>query len=82
MPKPEEEKSDETSMSSDGELDDDEELKLCETCYEEYPARKFFALECGHEFCKACMREHLKSNIMDGKVLRIPCMMANCDKEF
>ena len=65
---------DKTSAESDGELLDGEEAVLCDICYEEWPPSKFFGLSCGHNFCKACMREHLKSNIMDGKIIKIPCM--------
>ena len=76
------EEEDKSSEDSDAQLLDGEQPNLCDICYEEYPPTKFFGLSCGHEFCKACMREHLKSNIMDGKIIKIPCMMADCSLEF
>ena len=78
----EDKKDDEESEESDYELQDGEEMRLCDICYEEYPASRFFGLKCGHQFCKLCMKDHLKANILDGNVIRIPCMMDGCEEEF
>jgi hypothetical protein len=60
----------------------EEETKMCDSCYEEYPESEFFGLSCDHKFCKECLSENLNSNIAEGKVIKIPCMMHGCDQEF
>ena len=38
---------------------------------------------CQHnKFCKNCMGDHLRSNIEDGKVVKLRCMAFDCDAEF
>ena len=51
-----------------------EKLQLCDICYEEKPANTFFGLSCSHKFCKDCLSEHLETNIVNGLILKIPCM--------
>lgn len=55
---------------------------LCDICYEEKPLKEFFGLSCNHKFCKSDMSEHLETNIMNGQVLKIPCMQHGCTVEF
>lgn len=37
----------------------------CNICYENYEKEKFVKLNCGHEFCKDCMKQSLKNVITD-----------------
>ena len=59
-----------------------EKQKCCDICYEEQPSDQFFGLYCGHLFCKICLSEHLETNIMNGQVVKIPCMQHGCQVEF
>ena len=61
---------------------DDEEVLYCEICYEEVTKNELFGLACKHAFCKECMKDHLESNIKEGKVIKIPCMQVGCEEEF
>jgi E3 ubiquitin-protein ligase RNF144 len=33
-------------------------------------------------FCRYCLSHNLESNITEGKVVNIPCMMHGCSEEF
>ena len=58
-------------------------MRTCEICYEEMPEDQFFGLAgCDHEYCKDCLADYLLTNIKDGNVMQIPCMMAGCDQTF
>jgi hypothetical protein len=58
-----------------------EDLEECDICCEERPKSQFFGLKCEHSFCKTCLADHLKANIEDGKVKKIPCMQGGGCKE-
>lgn len=39
--------------------------------------------KCTHDkFCRNCMADHLRSNVEDGRVVKIKCMAFKCDEEF
>ena len=54
----------------------------CEICYEEVNESQMFGLKCDHRFCKDCLSGHLETNIQDGNVIKIACMMVGCKEEF
>ena len=59
------------------------EKLICEICYEEYESMDdFFTLKCGHSYCKACVTDHLSSNITEGSVVRIACLDYTCETQF
>jgi hypothetical protein len=43
-----------------------ENYLLCDICYEEKELSEFFGLSCNQNFCKACLEEHLGTNIENG----------------
>lgn len=57
-------------------------MKTCDICYEEYGPKEFFGLKCEHNFCKTCLSDHLETNIVNGQVIKIPCMQHGCSEEF
>ena len=48
-----------------GEDEVDEDGELCMTCFNSYPADKFFGLGCAHRFCMNCIRKYLKVELLD-----------------
>jgi len=58
------------------------ELVMCELCYNEERKIDFFALNCGHSFCKYCHEDFLSSQIEQGKVMNMGCMQNGCDEEY
>ena len=54
------------------------EQRMCDVCYEESEQSTFFGLKCKHDYCQECIKDHLESNIKDGNVMNIPCLMAGC----
>lgn len=42
-----------------------EEKCECNICYDMYEKQKFIKLECGHEFCKDCIKQSLQNDIRD-----------------
>ena len=57
-------------------------MRTCDVCYEESDETSFFGLKCKHDYCQECMKDHLDSNIQDGNVMEIPCMMVGCSITF
>jgi len=57
-------------------------MQTCDICYEERPVSQFFGLSCEHKFCKVCLSDHLETNILNGQVVKIPCMQHGCAVEF
>ena len=41
--------------------DDMEEKCECNICYDEHEKKKFIKLDCGHEFCKDCIKQSLQN---------------------
>ena len=44
-------------------LDSGEAERLCDVCMDEKPSSQFFALSCGHYFCRSCWEDHLASAV-------------------
>ena len=53
----------------------------CQVCYEEdYLVAALN--DCEHKFCESCIKEHLTSNITNGKAISIKCMEHGCNSRF
>jgi len=51
----------------------------CEICLEEIPEDKMYKIQpCGHQYCYNCIKDHIKSNIAQGKEI-VLCPEAGCD---
>jgi hypothetical protein len=35
----------------------------CSICYEEVPKNLFVKINCGHQFCKDCMKQHIQNSL-------------------
>jgi len=58
----------------------------CGICWEETPRENFIIAPCGHNFCNDCLKQHYRTKIMQGDVLRVPCPHVDdnnfpCDRE-
>ena len=51
-----------------------EVMETCQVCYEEVRKEDMRFLACNHRFCKDCVKEHIESNIQQGKAITIRCM--------
>ena len=51
-------------------------------CYEEYYLSNMIGLNCDHKFCVDCVKEHLSSNIQQGKAIAIRCMEQGCQERY
>ncbi|CAD8194155.1 unnamed protein product [Paramecium octaurelia] len=67
------EKSDDPSLTSKG-------YKECQICLSFRQVHQF--LPCQHEFCRSCISEYLKENIVRGNVLVILCPNSDCTQQF
>jgi len=59
----------------------------CGICWDEKDKEKIFLAPCGHFYCNECLKQHYKTKIMDGDVLRLPCPYVDdrnlpCDREI
>lgn len=52
-----------------------EETCECNICYENYDMKEFISLNCGHEFCKECIKNSLKNE----KKMMPSCAMCRAD---
>ena len=41
-----------------------------------------FGLSCGHLQCKYCIQDYLMVKVIEGSVIKIPCMEAGCHMEY
>ena len=55
---------------------------MCQTCFEERPDDNFYALACGHRFCKECIRATLKQKVADNKVIGVKCLQFGCKEVY
>ena len=54
----------------------------CNVCYEEVLKIHMVSLNCEHEFCYYCVKDHITSNVDSGKAITIKCMEANCPERY
>jgi hypothetical protein len=61
-----------------------EDINLCRICFSTKMQEGInkVSSNCGHEFCKNCVQTYLQTNIMNGRVLSIPCLYGGCEKRF
>mmetsp|Transcript_9734 Transcript_9734/g.14675 ORF Transcript_9734/g.14675 Transcript_9734/m.14675 type:complete len:568 (+) Transcript_9734:817-2520(+) len=52
----------------------------CTVCWDD--TTDFSTMPCSHEFCNECIRQHLESNLKEGKSFDILCMDQNCTTLF
>ena len=63
-------------------VENQENLDLCEICYENKPNDFFYELQtCNHKFCKDCLAKYLLQKINSSNVLKILCP-SECGKEI
>jgi Zinc finger, C3HC4 type (RING finger) len=54
----------------------------CSVCYMEHPTKDNIAyLECGHYFCRGCLKEYFNFMIMNGKASKIKRPNSECKTE-
>jgi len=58
------------------------DMVTCGICFDDLPGDKIHNAPCGHFYCVDCLRMHYKVKIMDGDVLRLPCVEPGCDREI
>jgi hypothetical protein len=65
-------------------LDDFEDESICRICFDNklIDQMKICLMPCNHQFCRNCVYNHLRINIINGKVLDIPCLYGGCPKTF
>jgi len=59
----------------------------CGICWDEMAKEKVFLAPCGHFYCKECLKQHYRTKIVAGDVLRLPCPYLDennfpCDREI
>ncbi|MCQ2818104.1 MAG: E3 ubiquitin protein ligase [archaeon] len=54
----------------------------CPICFEELSEENKFSLNCKHYFCKECIKEYLKEEITNSRVINIKCPFKNCSEVF
>ncbi|XP_078485899.1 E3 ubiquitin-protein ligase ARIH2 isoform X1 [Ciona intestinalis] len=52
--------------------------KVCGVCLETLHRSKLLALNCGHQFCDGCWKQHMMFAVKDGMSQGIPCMESEC----
>lgn len=56
---------------------------ICRICFSQKQNPKNIAqITCGHFFCDTCIRVHLTTKIINGKVLDIKCLYGGCPKKY
>lgn len=53
----------------------------CNICYNENEKKNFIKLDCGHEFCKVCIKKTLQNDIIQNDIRKTPCC-AFCRKDI
>ena len=57
-----------------------ESFQTCQICFESYRGSEFSALpNCGHLFCKQCLKGHAEFQIEQGHMTRVHCPESACD---
>jgi len=59
----------------------------CGICWDDLPREDFLSAPCGHHYCSGCLKQHYRTKIMQGDVLRVPCPYLDdnnfpCDREI
>ena len=55
-------------------------VEICGICYE--GRESLFELSCSHRFCTDCLHNYAEAAVTSGKVLRVKCPQADCDKDL
>lgn len=60
-------------------------MKQCEICLDDFDSANIedrYKFECGHLYCSSCTDEHIKTEIINGRVKKINCPYTNCTFEI
>ena len=68
-----------SNLISEIEKDFNDKINLCPICYaEEMSSGNCYTLQCGHVFCKNCVKNYLENLIKESRVIDIKCLQAGC----
>ena len=64
-------------------LDLFDDPNICRICFsEKVNPNNISQISCGHFFCDSCIKTHITTKIINGKVLSIRCLMGGCPKKY
>ena len=64
--------------------DAQESLIVCQSCYGQFAELDFqkTTSQCSCYYCRQCIREYLKERVLSKRVLKVPCLNAECRAHF
>ncbi|CAL1396216.1 unnamed protein product [Linum trigynum] len=57
----------------------DHHILTCKICFEPHPLTSFNSADCGHRFCRCCLRKYIAHSVNDGpRCLQLRCPEPSC----